>query len=99
MGIMSVLSKIFGVKPSAKEGKEIGKITHYYGHLNVGIIELSGALKVGDKIHIKGYTSDFSQDINSMQIEHANVSEGGRGDMVGIKVSQKVHPNDKVYKL
>ena len=50
MGIMSVLSKIFGVKPQALEGKEIGKITHYYGNLNVGIIELSDALKVGDRI-------------------------------------------------
>ena len=99
MGIMSVLSKIFGVKPSAKEGKEIGRITHYYGHLNVGIIELSDALKTGDKIRIKGHTSDFTQDIDSMQIEHANVSEGKRGDMVGIKVSQKVHPHDKVYKV
>ena len=99
MGIMSVLSKIFGVKPSAKEGKEVGKITHYYGHLNVGIIELSDALKVGDKIRIKGHTSDFTQDVKSMQIEHADVSEGKRGDMVGIKVSQKVHPHDKVYKV
>ncbi|MFH0763546.1 MAG: hypothetical protein V1927_00890 [Candidatus Omnitrophota bacterium] len=109
-----IVSKFFGVRPSAKnpqicnkcegkpqavKGKEIGKITHYYGHLNVGIIELGDALKVGDKIHVKGHTSDFTQDIKSMQIEHADVSEGKRGDMVGIKVSQKVHPHDKVYKV
>ena len=53
------------------EEREIGKITHYFGHLDVGIIELSDALKVGDKIRIKGHTSDFTQDIKSMQIEHA----------------------------
>ena len=79
--------------------KEIGKITHYYGNISVGIIELSDILKVGDSIHIKGYSSDFTQGIDSMQIEHANVSEGKSGDLVGIKVIQKVHPGDKVYKV
>ena len=81
------------------EEREIGKITHYYGNLNVGIIELSDGLKVGDKIHIKGHTSDFTQDIASMQIEHAVVSEAKNGDAVGIKVAEKVHPHDKVYKV
>ena len=109
-----IASKIFGIKPSSKDpqvcnkcdskaqtvrGKLIGKITHYYGHLNVGIIELSDVLKVGDKIHFKGHTSDFTQDVNSIQIEHANVPEGKAGDLVGIKVARKVHPNDSVYKI
>lgn len=80
-------------------GKEIGTITHYYGHLNVGIIELSDALKVGDKIHVKGHTSDFTQDVTSIQIEHADVSTGKRGDHVGIKIVAKAHPHDKVYKI
>ena len=60
--------------------KEIGEIVHYYGNLNVGIIELKDALKVGDKIRIKGHTSDFTQDVSSMQIEHATVSEAKVGD-------------------
>jgi putative protease len=79
--------------------KEIGKITHYYGHLSVGIVELSDALKLGETIHIKGHSSDFTQGVDSMQIEHANVSEAKAGDVIGIKVSQKVHPHDKVYKV
>ena len=79
--------------------KEIGKITHYYGHLSVCIIELSDALKVGETIHIKGHSSDFTQSIDSMQIEHADVSEAKPGDVIGIKVIQKVHPHDKVYKV
>lgn len=79
--------------------KEIGKITHYYGNISVGIIELSDTLKLGDSIHIKGHTSDFTQSIDSMQIEHANVSEAKAGDVIGIKVIQKVHPQDKVYKV
>ena len=78
------------------EGKEIGKIEHYYGHLSVGIIELSAVLKVGDKIRIKGHTSDVKQNVVSMQINHQDVSEGKSGDLVGIKVFQKVHPGDKV---
>lgn len=81
------------------EEKEIGKISHYYGNISVGIIELSNTLKLGDSIHIKGHSSDFTQGIDSMQIEHANVSEAKAGDLVGIKVIQKVHPSDKVYKV
>ncbi|MDD5496229.1 MAG: translation elongation factor-like protein [Candidatus Omnitrophica bacterium] len=79
--------------------KEIGKIAHYYNHLSVAIIELADALKVGEKIHVKGHTSDFTQDVASMQIEHAGVSEGKAGEFVGIKVSEKVHLNDRVYKV
>ncbi len=79
--------------------KEIGKFTHYYGHLDVGIIELQDTLKAGDIIHVKGHTSDFTQSVDSMQIEHANVSEAKSGDIIGIKVTQKVHPHDKVYKV
>ncbi|OGX40955.1 MAG: hypothetical protein A2984_01795 [Omnitrophica WOR_2 bacterium RIFCSPLOWO2_01_FULL_41_12] len=81
------------------EEKEIGKITHYYSHISVGIIELSDALKVGESIHIKGHSSDFTQSIDSMQIEHASVPEAKSGDVIGIRVSQKVHPHDKVYKV
>lgn len=110
-----VTSKVFGVCPSKKDpsvcnkcessikdvvqGKEIGKITHYYSHLNVGIIELCDFLKVGNRIRIKGHTTDFSQNIDSMQIEHRNVTEAKKGDLIGIKVTGKVHPHDKVYKV
>ncbi len=79
--------------------KEIGKITHYYGHLSVGIIQLTDTLKIGESIHIKGHSSDFTQPIDSMQIEHASVSEAKLGDMVGIKITQKIHPGDKVFKV
>lgn len=81
------------------EEKLIGKIAHFYGRLSVGIIELSDALKVGDTIHIKGHTSDFTQQVSSMQIEHADAGEAKAGDLVGIKVEQKVHEHDSVYKV
>lgn len=79
--------------------KEIGIITHYYGHIGVGIIELKDTLKVGDSIHIKGYSDDFTQPVDSMQIEHASVKEAEAGQVIGMKVAGKVHPNDKVFKV
>ena len=79
--------------------KEIGKIKHYYSHLSVGIIELKDNLMVGDAIHIKGSTTDIQQQIDSMQIEHSGVQEAKAGDLVGIKVSVHVRPNDAVYKI
>lgn len=79
--------------------KEIGKITHYYGHIGVGIIELSDTLKLNETVHIKGHSSDFMQTVDSIQIEHAAVSEAKPGDVIGLKVLEKVHPHDKVYKI
>lgn len=79
--------------------KEIGKITHYFGHLGVGIIELSDTLKLGDTIHILGHSEDFTQKVDSLQIEHAEVQEGKKGDSIGLKVNQKVHEHDKVFKV
>ena len=79
--------------------KEIGKIIHYFAHVNAGIIELSDTLKVGDSIHIKGHTSDFIHAVTSMQIEHANITEAKAGDQVGVKFDQKVHQHDKVFKV
>ena len=81
------------------EEKEIGTITHYYGHINVGIIALSDTLTTGEAIHIKGHSSDFTQTVDSMQIEHASVPEAKPGDAIGIRVAQKVHPHDKVFKV
>jgi putative protease len=79
--------------------QEIGKIAHYYGNISVGIIELSDTLKIGETIHIKGHSSDFTQGVDSMQIEHTTVSEAKTGDSVGIKITQKVHPGDRVFRV
>lgn len=79
--------------------KEVGVISHFFGKVSVGIIELSDALKVEDSIRIKGVHDDFTQKIDSMQIEHVNVNEAKKGDSVGIKVIQPVHVNDRVYKI
>lgn len=78
---------------------EIGTVTHYYGHINVAIVQLTDSLKVGDNVHLKGYTSDFNQEVSSIQIEHKDIPEAKAGDVIGMKVSQKAHPHDKVYKI
>ena len=81
------------------EEKKIGVITHYFGDISVGIIKLDAPLKVGDTIHIKGAHDDITQSVDSMQIEHESVESAKKGDEVGIKVIEKVHPHDEVYIL
>ncbi len=85
---------------NAKANEElIGRITHYYSHLSVGIIELTGALNVGDVIHIKGAHTDFTQAVDSIQVEHQNVSRAEKGKSVGIKVKEKVREHDQVFRV
>ena len=80
-------------------GKEIGKVRHYYTKLGVAVIELTDTLKVGDKIKIKGATSDFEQPVDSMQIEHENIEEATAGQSIGMKVKEHVREHDVVYKV
>jgi len=79
------------------EEKEIGKVSSFFSHVGVAAIKLTGKLKVGDKIHIKGNTTDFTDKVISMQIEKKEIKEGKKGDHIGIKVPEKVRPNDKVF--
>ena len=81
----------------AKE-KPIGKVISYYSGIQVAAVDLTGKIKVGEKIRIKGTTTDFTQEIDSMQIEHEQVKEASKGDSIGIKVQDKVRVNDMVYK-
>jgi putative protease len=79
--------------------ERIGVVDHYYTHLGVVAVVLEGDLKVGDTIHIKGHTSDFTQKIESIQIEHQNVSEAKKGDNIGIKVKEHAREHDVVYRV
>lgn len=80
------------------EEKLVGRITHYYSNLGVGIIELTGGeLKVGDIIHVKGKHTDFTQSVDSIQIEHQSVTHAEKGKVVGIKVKDKVREHDQVF--
>ena len=81
------------------EEKPIGKVIGYYSKISVAAINLEAPLKVGDKIKIKGNTTDFEQKVASMQIEHDKVEKAKKGDSVGIKVKDRVRPNDLIYKI
>jgi putative protease len=76
--------------------KLVGEVIHYYTKLKVAIIQLSDNLKLGDKISIEGYTTDFQQTVDSMQIEHRNVEKAVKGDSVGVKVEGRCRKGDKV---
>ncbi len=83
-----------------KEGKLIGKITHYFSNIEVAVVDLSASLKDGDKIRIVGgQETDFEQEVGSIQVDHKEVKSAKKGDSVGMKVDEKVHEGYKVYKI
>jgi len=79
--------------------KEVGKVSDFFAHVVVAGVDMTGSLKVGDKIHIKGHTTDIEMDLTSMQIENKDVSQAKKGKSVGIKVPERVRPGDVVYKV
>jgi len=82
-----------------EEGKLVGKIVHYFSKIGVAVVELCDTLKVGDKIKIVGKDVDFTQEVESMEVDHKKVQEAKAGEKVGMKVSQKVKEGFEVYKL
>jgi translation elongation factor EF-1alpha len=77
----------------------IGTVSDFFAHPVVAAIELTASLKIGDKIRIKGHTTDLELTVGSMQIEHQPVQEAKAGDSIGIKVSERVRDGDTVYKI
>jgi len=77
----------------------IGKVSHFFARPVVAAIELTAALKLGDKIHIKGHTTDLKAIVESMQINNADVQQAKAGDSIGVKVSERVRSGDTVYKV
>ncbi len=78
----------------------IGKVTHYFSKAQVAAIEITdGELHVGDTIRVVGHTSDFTQTIDSMQIEHAAVPVAKVGDQIGVRVVQHAREHDQVYRV
>jgi len=77
----------------------VGKVTDFFAHPVVAGIELTATLKLGDKIHIKGHTTDIEMIVDSMQINNADVNEAKSGDAVGVKVTERVRREDIIYKV
>lgn len=76
----------------------IGEVSHWFGNINVGGIKLTGELAVGDRIHIQGHTTDFEQEVASMQLDNEDVPKAEPGDEIGIKLQSRARPGDSVYK-
>ncbi|MFQ5827231.1 MAG: translation elongation factor-like protein [Dehalococcoidia bacterium] len=79
--------------------EEIGRVSDFFARPVVAGVELTGKLKVGDRVHIKGHTTDLELAVDSMQINNVNVTEGKPGDSVGIKVPDRVRRGDCVYRV
>jgi putative protease len=80
------------------EAQAIGTVSHYFGHLSVAAVTLSDTLRVGDRIHIRGHTTDVQQTVDSMEVEHAKVESAGPGDDVALQVADHVREHDKIYR-
>ena len=78
---------------------QIGSVTHFYKKIGVAIVELSDSLLVGDTIHITGHTTDLTQKVDSMQMEHQDIEKAEKGQVIGLKVTDEVRVNDLVFKV
>ena len=80
--------------------EKIGVVTHYFGKIGVAAIRITaGELRAGDTIHIVGHASDFTQPVDSMQVEHESVEIARPGDTVGMKVAEHTREHDEVFKV
>jgi putative protease len=77
---------------------KVGDVSHYYTNISVAVVDLVSTLKVGDKITVRGATTEYTQLVKSMQIMHESVEEAGAGDSIGLKVSDRVRKGDEVFK-
>ena len=76
----------------------IGSVSHYFGHLSVAAIRLTAPLAVGDRIHIRGHTTDLVQTVDSIEIEHGRVEQVGPGDDAAIGVGDHVREHDLIFR-
>ena len=80
-------------------GTRVGRINHYFDHINVAVLTLTETIHVGEMLHFLGHSTDFRQEITSLEIEHKAVESAKPGEDVAMKVTQRVHPNDAVFRV
>ncbi len=101
--VKKIIKKKILVKKTKKVVKSekgfLGEVTHYFSHVKAGVIKLKAPLAVGDKIKIKGHTTDFTQTVSSLQIDRVVITEAKPGDEIGFMVESRVRRGDKVTKL
>jgi hypothetical protein len=104
------LSKQFAIEPGppppgippveepARHEEAIGTVTHYYSHLGVAIVQINnGKLNTGDSIHVQGHSTDFTQSVDSLELEHRHIDQAVIGQTVGLRVKDPVREHDIVY--
>ena len=80
--------------------EKLGEVTHYFPHVKAAaVMILKDSIKVGDNIYIKGHTSDFKEKVNSIQLDHAKIEEGKKGQEIGLFVKSRVRIGDSVYRI
>jgi putative protease len=79
--------------------EKVGEVTHYYTRIGVAVVRVTAPIRVGERIAIKGHTTDFEQTVESMQIEHETIKEAKPGDLIGLKVVDRVRKGDIIYKV
>ena len=77
---------------------EVGHITHFFSKIQVAVLELTAPLTLGDRILVKGPTTDFEQVVDSMQVEHENIQKAEAGQSIGLKMTERARERDVVYK-
>lgn len=86
--------------PKGASLEEVGVITHYFPKVDAAVVKLTkGALSIGDRIVIKGHTSDFKEKVGSIQLDHVPIQNAEKGMEIGLKVKSKVREHDVVYKI
>jgi putative protease len=84
----------------AMEEEKVGRVEKFFAKPGVAAIEVTaGTLKIGDKLHFKGHTTDFEETVTSMQVENQPIEEARPGDLVGIQVKERVRENDTVFRV
>ena len=79
--------------------EEVGVIVKFFAKPSVAAVKATGIIRVGDRLHYHGATTDFEQDVTSMEVDNQSVEEARAGDLVGVQVKDRVRENDKVYKV
>jgi putative protease len=87
------------VVKKAREGNIIGIVTHYFPKVRAAVIKLKGPLSLGDTVKIKGHTTDFTQAVTSMQIDHVPINNAKKGQEIGLLVDSRTRQHDTVYKV
>ena len=95
---MHIMNREENLQMMEEKVLQIGNVTHFFSKINVAVVELSGPLAVGDRILVKGPSTDFEMTVDSMQIEHKNVTTVEAGQSIGLKMTQPARERDVVYK-